>query len=148
AQALGTDVLNAGGLHDGTDRAASDDAGTGSGRLEEHAAGAELTNDLVGDGGAGQAHIDHVLLGILNALTNGLGHLGGLAQAEAHAALLVAHDHESGELEDTTALDGLTDAVQRNELLGELAGFSFKSSHVRSLLPLKFQAALTGALGQ
>src|SRR5699024_303083 len=45
-------------------------------------------------------------------------------------------------------LDGLADAVQRNELLGELAGFSFKSSHVRSPPLLKLQAALTGALGQ
>ena len=145
--APGTGII-AGGLHDGTDRAASDDAGTGGSGLEEHAAGAELTDDLVGDGGAGQAHVDHVLLGVLDALADGLGHLSGLAQTEAHAALLVAHDHEGGELEDTAALDGLADAVQRNELLGELAGFSFKSSHVRFLLPLKFQAALAGALGQ
>ena len=89
----------------------------------------------MGDGGAGQGHGDHVLLGVLDALADGLGHLGGLAQAEAHAALLIAHHHQGGELEDTAALDGLGYAVQGNELLHELAGFSFKSSHCRFLLP-------------
>ena len=89
----------------------------------------------MGDSSAGQGHVDHVLLGILDALADGLRDLGGLTGAEAYAALLIAHHHQGGELHDTTALDGLGHAVQGNELLHELAGFSLKSSHCRFLLP-------------
>ena len=54
---------------------------------------------------------------------------------EANPALLVAHYHQSGKLHHAAALDGLGYAVQGNELLHELAGFSLKSSHCRFLLP-------------
>ena len=56
AQALGADITDAGGLHDSADGTAGDDTGTGGSGLQEHAAGAELADDLVGNGGAGQAH--------------------------------------------------------------------------------------------
>ncbi len=92
--------------------------------------------------------MNHVLLGVLDALADGLGHLGGLAQAEAHAALLVAHYHQGGELGHAAALDGLGYAVQIDQLLNELAGLSLKSSHLLLPPPSELQAALAGALGQ
>ena len=55
---------------------------------------------------------------------------GGLHQ---HAA--GTGHHQGGKLHHAAALDGLGYAVQGNELLHELAGFSFKSSHCRFLLP-------------
>ena len=89
----------------------------------------------MGHSGAGEGHGDHVLLGGFDALADGLGHFGGLAGAEAYTALLVTHHHQGGKLHHAAALDGLGYAVQGNELLHELAGFSLKSSHCRFLLP-------------
>ena len=102
----------------------------------------------MGDGGTGQGDGEHVLLGGFQALADCLGDLSSLAQAETDLALLVADDDQSGELHHTAALDGLGDTVQGNDFFHVLAGFSFKSRHFRFLLPLKFQAGLTGALCQ
>jgi hypothetical protein len=44
-----------------------------------------------------QRHADHLALGLLGGLADRLGHLLGLALAEADAALLVADDDERGE---------------------------------------------------
>ena len=117
------------------DSAAGDDAGAFRRGLQQNGAGAEDADDLMGDGGAGQGDFHHVLLGGRNSLENGLSALGGLSQAVADGALAVAHNDQSGELHDAAALDGLGHAVQRDELLHELAGFSLKSSHCRFLLP-------------
>ena len=128
-QALGTDILDTGSFHDDTHGAAGDHAGTGSGGLHQHAACTGLADDLVGNGAAGQGNGDHVLLGILDALADGLGHLGGLTQAKADLALAVAHHHQGGELHDTTTLNGLGYAVGSDYFLNVLALLSFKSCH-------------------
>ena len=73
--------------------------------------------------------MDHILLGILDALADGLGNLGGLTGAEAHVPLLVANHHQGGELGHTTALDGLGYTVEIHELLAVLALLFFKSGH-------------------
>ena len=66
-QALGADVADAHSLHDGTDSAAGDHAGTFGGGLQQNGAGAEDADDIVGDGVASQGDLDHVLLGIGDA---------------------------------------------------------------------------------
>ena len=68
-------------------------------------------DDGVGDGGAGEGHLEEVLARLLGALLDGEGHLLGLAVAEADAAVAVADHHEGGEAEATTALHDLGDAV-------------------------------------
>ena len=83
----------------------------------------------MGNGAAGQGNGDHILLGILDALADGLGHLGGLTQAKADLALAVAHHHQGGELHDTTTLNGLGYAVGSDYFLNVLALLSFKSCH-------------------
>ena len=92
----------------------------------------------MGNGGAVQSDLDHVLLGIGDALQNGLGNLGSLAQAVTHGALAVAHDDQSGELHNTAAPNGLGYPVQVNDLLNELGGVVFTClivSHFFFLLP-------------
>src|SRR5699024_2353364 len=111
AQAFGADVPDAHRLHHGADSAAGDDAGAFRRGLQQNGAGAEDADDLMGDGGAGQGDFHHVLLGVRNALENGLRDLGGLSQAVADGALAVAHNDQSGELHDAAALDGLADPV-------------------------------------
>ena len=70
-----------------------------------------LADDRVGDGGAGERHLEEVLARLLGALLDGEGHLLGLAVAEADAAVAVADHHEGGEGEAPAALHDLGDAV-------------------------------------
>jgi hypothetical protein len=70
-----------------------------------------------------QRHADQATLGLLGGLADALGHLLGLALAEADAAALVADDHERGEAEALAALDGLGHPVDRDQTVGEFRGF-------------------------
>ena len=112
-------------------------------------AGAELADDLVGDGGALQGNLNQVLLGVLNALADSVRHLAGLAQAEAHGAVAVADNDQCGELEDTAALHGLADAVDGdNRALSVPVVDASISGQSISSLSLELEAALAGAFGQ
>src|SRR5215813_7904223 len=68
-----------------------------------------------------QRHARKVALGGVGRLADRLRHLARLAVAVTDPALLVAHDDEGREAEAPAALHHLGDAVDRNELLGELA---------------------------
>src|SRR3712207_2541219 len=99
-EALGEHVVDAGALEHGTHRTTGDDPGTGAGRLEQHDAGRRLTLHGVRDGAGDARHLVEVLLGLLDALGDGRGHLLGLAVADAHGAVAVAHDHQGGRSEE------------------------------------------------
>ena len=92
--ALGQDVADARRLEHRADGAAGDDARALGRRLEQHPARAEVAEHLVGDGVARQRHLEEVLLRLLAALADGLGHLVGLAQADADVPVAVADDHQ------------------------------------------------------
>ena len=115
--------------------AAGDHAGTGGSGLHQHAAGAELADRLVRNGGTIKGNGDHVLLGSLEALADRLGDFSGLAKAVTDLALAVANDHQSRELGHAAALHGLGNTVEENELFHVFALFAFKSRHCIFLLP-------------
>ena len=117
AQALCTDVLDAHGLHDGTDCTAGDNTGTFGSGLQHNSASAEDADDIVGDGVAQQGNLDHVLLSISDALQNSLRNFGSLAQAVTDSTLTVANNDQSGEFHNTSALDGLGNTVDRYDTL-------------------------------
>jgi hypothetical protein len=102
-----------------------------------------------------QRHADHLALGLFGRLADRLGHLAGLALAEAHAALLVADDDERGKAEALAALHGLGDAVDRDEAI-RWADRPTLPDHrgapgiglARGACTLEFQAALAGGIGQ
>ena len=58
-----------------------------------------------------------MLFRILDALADGIRNLTGLAEPEAHRAVAVAHHYQSGEFENTAALHGLADTVDRDDPL-------------------------------
>src|SRR3954468_14524567 len=123
-EALGQHVVDPGALEHGTHRATGDDAGTGAGRLEQHDPGRRLTLHRVRDGEGDPRDLVEVLLGLLDALGDRRGHLLGLAVADAHGAVAVAHDHQGGEAEAPTTLDDLGHAVDGHDALdvGALLG--------------------------
>src|SRR5690348_15761308 len=120
-EALGEHVVDAGALQHGADRATGDDTGTGVGRLEQHDTGGRLTLHRMRDGAGDPRHLVEVLLGLLDALGDRRGQLLGLAVADAHGAVAVAHDHEGGEAEATTALHDLGHAVDGHHALDVVA---------------------------
>src|SRR4051794_37588281 len=120
-QALGQHVVDAGALEHGTHRTTGDDTGTGAGRLEQHDTGRRLTLHRVRDGAGDARHGVEVLLGLLDALGDGRGHLLGLAIADADLAVAVTHDHQGGEAEAPTTLDDLGHAVDGNHALDVVA---------------------------
>src|SRR3954468_13576669 len=120
-EALREHVVDARALEDGAHRATGDDTGTGAGRLEQHDTGGRLTLHRVRDGAGDPRHLVEVLLGLLDALGDRRGHLLGLAVADAHGAVAVAHDHQCGEAEAPPALDDLGDAVDGHHALDVVA---------------------------
>lgn len=67
----------------------------------------------LGDAG----NVDHVPLGALDALLDGGRHFQGLAEAEAHLAVAVAHDHQRAEGEVLAPLHDLGDAANVDDLV-------------------------------
>ena len=134
---LGQDVADPRRLDDGADGAAGDDAGPLGGRLEQHPRGGILLADLVRDRGPDHRDAHDVLLGILDALADGLGHVTGLAQADADVAVAVAHDDHRREREAPAALVHLGDAIDlddallERELVGVDAGHRVSSQKSR-----------------
>src|SRR3954471_12369180 len=120
-EALGQHVVDAGALEHRAHRATGDDTGTGAGRLEQHDSGRRLTLHRVRDGEGDPRDLVEVLLGLLDALGDRRGHLLGLAVADAHGAVAVAHDHQGGEAEAPTTLDDLGHAVDRHHALDVVA---------------------------
>jgi hypothetical protein len=80
-----------------------------------------LTQNGVRDGVAAHLDVHHVLLRLLGALADAVGHLLGLAVAHAHVAMAVADDHERSEREAAAAFDDLGAAVDVHNLLDQVA---------------------------
>src|SRR5438128_4006466 len=110
-QRLRQDVLDADGFQHGPYRAAGNDAGARHRRLQEHAAGAEVSRDLARNRRLLERHEDQVLLGVLDRLPDGLGDFMSLAEPDADVATAVAHDDQRREGEAPAALDDLGHAV-------------------------------------
>src|SRR4029453_12906905 len=81
------------------------------------------------------------LLGFLGRLADGFRHFARLAVTEAHAALLVADDHEGGEGEPAAALHGGRDAVDVHQLLDDFAVALFFGVAVATIAALFVSAS-------
>ncbi len=92
-------------------------------------AGAELPDDRMRDRSVDDRHQDDVLLRVVDALGDRIGHFVGLAQADAHMPLAVAHHHDRVEAEPATALHHFGDAVDVDELVLEFQFTCFDSCH-------------------
>src|SRR5690606_19721547 len=117
ADGLGQHVAHAHRLEHGAHGTARDHAGTLGGRLHVHARRAVAGLHRVPQGAAVEVDGVHVLAGLLHRLLDGDRHLACLAVAEADLAVAVAHHRQRGEGELATTLDGLADAVDRDQLL-------------------------------
>src|SRR6478609_10717623 len=144
---LGEDVADPGRLDDGADRATGDDAGALRRRLEHHPRGREHDPDLVGDRRADHRDPDQVLLRVLDALADRLGHLAGLAEPGADVARAVTDDDDRGEAEAAAALDDLRDAVDLDDALLERELVGVDACHVSSSRS-ELEAGFTGGIGE
>src|SRR5262249_46372716 len=114
-------------------------AGTVAGWAQQDVAGTVAPLDVERDGAVGERHADQRFLRRFDRLANGLRHLFGLAEAEAHPAVEVADHHQRAEAEAPAALDHLGNAVDVHHLLFELDALDLDSfapapdRHVRLL---------------
>ncbi|KAG0926286.1 hypothetical protein G6F32_013263 [Rhizopus arrhizus] len=113
---LGQHVLHANRFQHGAHGTAGDDAGTFRSRLHEHAGCAVTILDGVPQGAVVQVNADQVLAGLLHRLLDGDRHFARLAIAETDLAFAVADHGQGGEGELAATLDGLADAVDRDQL--------------------------------
>ena len=131
AEALGEDVVDARRLDDGANRAAGDDARSRRGRAEEAPCRRRSGRTTrAGSVDAVERHLEHVLARLIVALADGLGHLVGLAEADADVTRLVADDDERREAEAPAALDDLGHAVDVDDALLELFFVDLIERHV------------------
>ena len=63
---------------------------------------------------------DKLFLGMLNRLGDRFRNFSGLALADADPSLLVADDHQRGEIETLAALDDLRDPVDKDDLVFQI----------------------------
>ena len=100
--------------------AAGDDARSLGGRPEQHLRRAEVGRHRVRDRPLHERHEHDVLLRVLDALLDRVGHLVRLAEPRADVAAAVTDHHDRREAEAAAALDDLGDAVDLHHALREL----------------------------
>jgi hypothetical protein len=130
AETLGEHVLDAGRLEHRADASPGDHAGSGRGRAQEHFARAEGADDLVRHrSAASERHLEHALLGGFSRLANRVGDFVGLAEADAHATLLVSHRDDCVEREPPTALHDLGAAIHADHAFDEFGFGRIGATH-------------------
>lgn len=82
------------------------------------------------DGPAHEGDLKQALARLLVALADGLGHLIGLSQANAHTPRTVAHNDERREGEATPALHHLRHTVDVNDALLDFPGLVGLANHI------------------
>src|SRR5439155_1898165 len=100
--------------------------------------------DLVRDRRPRERHLHQVATRRLDGLADRLGDLVRLARREAHLPLPIAHGDERVEAEPATALHDLGDAVDRDDVLDQVAPFTLAAAVVATATAT---AAATTAIG-
>src|SRR5687768_6968125 len=143
---LGQDVLDAGALEHRAHRSAGDDAGTGRRWLHEHPTRAVLAYHLVRNRSASERHAHAVTTCRIDRFADGLGHLVRLAGRDAHLALPIPDGDERVEREAPTALHDLRDAIDRDDVLDEVAAFALPTRAAASITATASAVASTAAI--
>ncbi len=103
--------MNASFFQDDACSTASDNAGTRSSRLQEHATSTINTEYLVHDCRTSKCHVKYVALCFFCALLDSQWNFFGLAVAQTNTACAVTNHNECGERKATTALDHFGHAI-------------------------------------
>src|SRR5687767_5582881 len=143
AEALGQDVVDADALHHRADGATGDHAGARRRGLHPHLARSVLARDLVRDRRSRQRHVDQVAARGLDGLADRLGDFVRLPRREADLPLPVAHGHERVEAEPASALDDLGDAIDRDDVLDQIAAFALLTAALVAATAAPAPAAIT-----
>src|SRR5712691_837470 len=128
AQALGQDVADPGALEHRAHRAARDHTRSRSRRLQQHAAGAVLPDDLVRNRAAGERHFVHATARGLDRLAHRFADLVRLAGRNADLSLAVADGDQRVEAEAPAALHDLRDAIDRDDVLDHAVALAWPAA--------------------
>src|SRR5574344_541968 len=125
AMALGHDIGDTDHFENSTHRTAGNDASTFGCWVQFNAGSAMVTGHTVVDRAVFQRHFHQVATRLFHTFLYGDGHFLGFAFAHTHATITVAHHGQRSEAEDTTALDNLGDAVDRNHFFAQTVVTTF-----------------------
>src|SRR5690606_136073 len=84
--------------------ATGDYAGTRRRRLQQHMTAAELADRFMGDRATDDRHLHQMLLCIIDAFGDRVGHFVGLAQAITDYTVTITHHHDGGKAETAATL--------------------------------------------
>src|SRR6267378_7004316 len=116
SETLREDVADPGALQHRAHRTTRNHARSRRGRLEQHAAGAVLADDLVRDRAARERHLHHLSARGLDGFAHRFADLVRLAGRDAHVALPVPDRDERVEAEAPAALHDFRDAIDRDDV--------------------------------
>src|ERR1051326_1199554 len=143
AEALREDVAHAGALQHRAHRATGDDPGPRRRGLQEHAAGAVMTDDLVRDRRPRERHFHHPTARRLHRLAHGFADLVRLARRDADMPVPVAHGDERVEAEPPAAFHHLGHAVDRDDVLDQPVALPLALTRIAPLAAASPAAAAT-----
>src|SRR6266542_3134020 len=121
-----------------------DHARSRRGRLEQHAAGAVLADDLVRNRAARERHLRHAAARRFDRLAHRFADLVRLAGRDADVALAVPHRDERFEAEAPPALHDFGDAIDRDDVFDDAVAVA--PAPVAAVAPLTAAASAAGAL--
>jgi hypothetical protein len=105
AQALGQDVLNSGGLNNGTNSTPGDDARTIGSWFQDNVAGAKSSGHLKRDSSCHKWNPDQIFFCLFQSLANRFRHFVGLAHSATDHGMIVADDNQGAKAEPAATFD-------------------------------------------
>ena len=116
---LRKNVGNSSGFADGANGGAGDNAGTGTGRNELHARGAETAFNDVRNRGIVKTNRSQLASSVLDRFINGRRNFVSFTITPSNLAFTVANDDQSSETETTSALDDRRASTNLYDLVGQ-----------------------------
>jgi len=85
-----------------------------------------MSEDFVRNGGALEAHADHLRASKFAAFADGIGNFAGLSEADTDATASIANDDKSAEIETTATFNNLGGTVDEDDFFGQLLFLAFE----------------------
>ena len=147
-KAFRQDIVDPGGLENGTHSTTGDHAGTLAGRPQQHLASTVMAHNAVRNRAIDDRDRKHRVAGSLVTLPNRLRNLIGLAEPEADTAVAVTDDDQRAEAEAAPTLHNLRNAIDADDLVDQLAFAFFESRQCQSSNPAVVAAKSPGQFGR
>jgi hypothetical protein len=116
---LSQNITDAHGFHNGSHRTSGDNASSFRSWLQEHAPSPESPEYVMRDCGAIYSHMNESLFRAFNTLTDGFGHLIGLAHTDPDSSITIANHYKGAKAKTPPPLNDFSDPIDVDDLIDE-----------------------------